>query len=313
LKALRESQQRKRTFIGTYTTPGAFTHLDLGTVQTIQRLFDDGEEALRGDPTLLRRWRMARLPIDRATLLRSRYLMAEYYQKHNTIDGYPFDRKAIVARIDQTVKEQVLFRKAFRADIVKSEEETLNAERPGYLKDIPVKSVIPPKQFAGLPATGYFDFTAESPYRFDDVVMIKDDPETESGTCCYLPFPQTHHKQPLGAPLEEYNKELSWGVYSQALNKTLKSAELPWKDVPGPGYHWYNLGTSKLTADCYLYLFPSWNVQYNLGIACSPMKPDREFEIWAKIKLTGPDFPHGKTGQPNAISIERIVVVAPKE
>lgn len=313
LKVLRESQQQKRTFIGTYSAAGAFTHLDLGTVHTIQKLFDDGEEALRANQTLLRRWRMARLPIDRATLLRGRYLMAEYYQKHNTIDGYPFNRKTIVARIDQTVKEQVLFRKAMRGDIIKSEEEYLNVERPEYLKDIPVKNVMPPKQFASLPVTSYFDFTAESPYRFDDVVIIKDDPETESGTCCYLPFPQTHHKHPLGAKLEEYSEYLSWGVYSEALSKTLKSADLHWKDVPGSGYNWYNLGTSKLTEDCYLYFFPSWSVQYRLGRACNPMKPDREYEIWAKIKFTGPDFPHGQTGETNAISIERIIVVRPKK
>jgi hypothetical protein len=127
-----------------------------------------------------------------------------------------------------------------------------------------------------------------------------------------LPFPQTHHKHPLGAKLEEYNKDLSWGVHSQALGKALKSAALQWKDVPGPGYHWYKLGSSKLTEDCYLYFFPSWSVQYNLGIACNPMTPDMEYEIWAKIKFTGPDFPHGKAGETNAISIERVVVLRPK-
>jgi hypothetical protein len=313
LKVLRESQRRKHTFIGTYSAAGAFTHLDLGTVYTIQTLFDGGEESLRGDQTLSRRWRMTRLPIDRATLLRSRYLMAEYYREHHTIDGYPFDRKTICARIDQTVKEQVLFRKALRGDVIKSEEEYLNAERPERLKEIPVKNMIPPRRFANLPTNGYFDFTAESPYRFDDVVMIKDDPETESGTCCYLPFPQTHHKDRAGQKLEEYSKCFPWGVYSEALSKTLTSGELPWSNVPGRGYHWYKLGTSKLTDDCYLYLFPSWIVQYRLGIACNPMKPEMEYEIWAKIKCTGPAFPHGKAGETNAISVERIVVVGPKK
>jgi len=50
-----------------------------------------------------------------------------------------------------------------------------------------------------------------------------------------------------------------------------------------------------------------------LGLQCSfnvpKSEPNDRFDIWARIKFEGPDFPHGEEGQKNAICVERVVVV----
>jgi hypothetical protein len=40
-----------------------------------------------------------------------------------------------------------------------------------------------------------------------------------------------------------------------------------------------------------------------------PTKPDQKFEVWARIKFTGPRFPHARPGDRDAIYVERLVLV----
>jgi len=43
--------------------------------------------------------------------------------------------------------------------------------------------------------------------------------------------------------------------------------------------------------------------------AYDPSRPDQPFDIWARIKFQGPRFPHGRAEDPDAICVERVVVV----
>ena len=49
----------------------------------------------------------------------------------------------------------------------------------------------------------------------------------------------------------------------------------------------------------------SWIIQLDLEAAVDPARPDRRFNVWARIKFTGPAFPHGRPEDPNAIWVER--------
>jgi hypothetical protein len=37
--------------------------------------------------------------------------------------------------------------------------------------------------------------------------------------------------------------------------------------------------------------------------------PDRKFEVWVRIKFTGPGYPFGKKDEPDAFFIERVMLV----
>jgi hypothetical protein len=105
---------------------------------------------------------------------------------------------------------------------------------------------------------------------------------------------------------------MPWGLYDQAERKGIGSAQIKPEDVPGPGYHWYKLGDYAIGPSYYLYFFWSWIIQVDLGSAYDEAKPDQKFEIWARIKFEGPAFPHGSPDDPNAICVERVVLVAPE-
>ena len=109
-RLLRQSQQKKQTFFGMGGPVDAFTHLDLKTVIKAQKIFDQGEKLLSGNDVLMKRWRHARLGLDRATLARRRSLMQEYLKKNGSINGYPFEDSPIIDRIRKTWTEQAKMR-----------------------------------------------------------------------------------------------------------------------------------------------------------------------------------------------------------
>ncbi|MDA3926144.1 MAG: hypothetical protein PF904_15720 [Kiritimatiellae bacterium] len=56
----------------------------------------------------------------------------------------------------------------------------------------------------------------------------------------------------------------------------------------------------------YVYFFWSWVIQYPLGF--SQDENGDAYAFWAKIKFTGPAFPHASPDEPNAIYIERVAL-----
>ena len=72
------------------------------------------------------------------------------------------------------------------------------------------------------------------------------------------------------------------------------------------------MGEFSIGPSHYVYFFWSWIIQVDIGSAWDPARPDRKYEIWARIKFEGPAFPHGRQDEPNAICVERVVLVAPE-
>ena len=69
------------------------------------------------------------------------------------------------------------------------------------------------------------------------------------------------------------------------------------------------MGTFTIQPSYYVYFFWSWVIQVDVDCAHDPAHPEQRFDVWARIKFEGPGFPHGGADTPNAISIERVVLV----
>ena len=75
------------------------------------------------------------------------------------------------------------------------------------------------------------------------------------------------------------------------------------------GYNWYRLGRTKLLPGTIFYVPASWAVNKQIGTAYDPAAPDTMFDVWLRVKFTGPAFPHGKAGEPDALWFDRLVLV----
>jgi hypothetical protein len=136
---------------------------------------------------------------------------------------------------------------------------------------------------------------------FRNLAKIEADPNLESGSAARYDLPETE--------IERYKLPMPWGVYDTVTEKYLLQSEIKPADVTGPGYHWIKVGTTKLTGRDQMYFFWSWHIQVDFDNAWDAARPNAEFDIWAHIKFEGPAFPHGKAGEKNAISVERVVLV----
>lgn len=299
---LRNSQNEKRAHIGMGPGVAAFTFLDGATVRRSQELFDQGETLLAEDEVRLRRWRHARLSLDRATCARWRHLAADWVRDGHSAESFPLDRASVAERIRRTWSEQTNLRLTGPAK-EKSLAE-MEAELAQYAILPPTLEL--PERFRDLPAERVFDFTADLTRNWQDIATLLQDPEAESGIANRLAFPNSALEK---HSLEKYVLPMPWGLYTQNTKIFVASSTINPEDVPGPGYHWYRLGSHSLAPSMYLYFFWSWIIQLDLDEAFDPENPEAEFDIWARLKFTGPDFPQGAANDPNAIYVERVVLV----
>jgi hypothetical protein len=164
------------------------------------------------------------------------------------------------------------------------------------------KAYVPlPEKFRGLPAGTVFDYTADTTRNWQNQVKVVPDPEAESGI--------TNRLDLTDEEMQKYKLPMPWGLYEQVARKGVGSASIKPEDVPGPGYHWYRMGTFPIRPSTYLYFFWSWIIQVDIDDVADSKRPDQKYAVWARVKLEGPGFPHGKPEQRNAICVERVVLV----
>jgi len=300
---LRNSQSQKRAYIGMGPSISSFTFLDFATVSEAQKLFDQGETLLAGDPVRLARWHHARLSLDRATCARWRSLMGDWTRLGNPAADFHLDRGAIVERIREAWTAQAGIRLAGK----RREQSLAQMESELTRYTILPLSLAPPTEFAGIAPDRIHDYTADLTRNWSDIVHVVKDPEAESGITNRLAFPNSGGEKHV---LAKYKLPMPWGLYTP-LTKTFNvSAKIEAKDVPAPGYHWYKFGSHPIGTSTYLYFFWSWIIQLDVDGAMVAEAPETRYDIWARIKFTGPDFPHGKADDGNAIYVERVVLVA---
>lgn len=306
LAALQAASEERISYLSMGAALSGYRYLTLDFVRAAHATFDRAEAAVADDAELLQRVRHARMSLDRATVMRFRALSAEWAAQENDPATLPLDRDAIAARYEQTWLAEV-DRRLSGAAADQSRAE-LQSELTRYTS---LPAFVPrPAKFADLPPERVFDFTADTARNWKDIVKLVQDDEAESGITSRLEFPTTVDTDQH--PVERYILPMPWGLYDQAERKGMGSAQIKPEDVPGPGYHWYKLGDYAIGPSYYLYFFWSWIIQVDLGSAYDEAKPDQKFEIWARIKFEGPAFPHGSPDDPNAICVERVVLVAPE-
>lgn len=300
LAALETAARASQTRLGWTSTPPQMTYLDLGFVTRGQRIFDQAEQAVGEDPVLLRRVRHARLPLDRATVILYARLWADWLAQGQPADLALPDREAVAQRALDTWLVQARLRLPEAQQ--EAEKQAAEAEMRRYTL-LPT-SVAWPEKFRGLPRDRVFDYLATMTRNWQDIVKVVQDPEAESGITNRLDL--TAEDVP---DADRYTLPLPWGLYDVVNKQGYSGAPIRAEDIPGPGYHWYKMGTFRLGPSYYLYFFWSWIIQVDVDNAYDPRQPDQQFEIWARLKFEGPRFPHGRAEDPDAICVERVVLV----
>jgi len=291
LKALQAAQEAG-TPITTFAGTLQLTHFNVPFLVTAHALFDGAEKAVQGDPVLLRRVRHARLSLDRTTL----GLFNRLARNWEGSGPMPLDRNAIASRAKETWLTMI----DLRTPQEQQQQEKANAESELARIVKPRAEAELPEQFRNLPKASVWDYTPEDFDHRWSFVRPQPDPDAETGMTARQELTQ---RLPITWWL--YDLRMPWEPYAtkpKDLKAIKVSAEIRVEDITGPGYHWFKLPTASLGDGGYYV-----NI---MGIICNFSVPKKgPYDIWARIKFEGPDFPHGKEGQKNAICVERVMVV----
>ncbi|HQK95130.1 MAG TPA: hypothetical protein PLD23_16635, partial [Armatimonadota bacterium] len=237
------------------------------------------------------------LPLDRITLQRLPDLTAEWVRQGHDAATQPLDRAALAERIRGTwyVQAELRLPEASRAAARAAADAEVAAATAR-------KTVVPiPEEFAGLPPGDVYQFTADATRNWADQVKVVPAPTEASGI--------TNRLELSDDEMAKYALPMQWGYYDGATKQGASGDPITADEVPGPGYHWYMMGTFTPRPASYVYFFWSWIIQLDLGTLCDPDEPDAQYDVHARIAFEGPGFPHGKPGDRNAICVERIVLV----
>jgi len=302
LHALEAASEAKSSYLSMGASPRQYRYLDLRFMREAMGIFDKAEQAVADQPVLLARVRFARLPLDRAALVLYPQFIREWLQAGNKPETMPLDRRAIAARC----------RAAWLAEIDRrlpvSRRAAAKATANGQIDHLVArKAYVPvPKKFRHLPPSTVFHYTADETRNWRNTVKCIAASNTESGITNRLTLDAATCQKPGGRP---YKLPMPWGLYDVMNKKFVASSTIKPSDVPGPGYHWYKMGTFRIGPTYYVYFFWSWIIQLDIDNVVDPKAPKQKFEVWARIKFEGPAFPHGKEADANAICVERVVLV----
>ena len=299
LTDLENEAAARKTHTNWNSTPMSLTYLNLKFVNHAQKLFDQAEKAAAGDATLLRRVRHARLPLDRATVAVYTRLVSDWMALGKPADQAPPDRDATAQRVLNTWLEQA----KLRLPELAQDKERQHAEAEVRRYTTLPTSIALPEKFKDLPKGSVYDYVATMTRNWADEVKVVKDPEAESGVTNKLDLTADYVSK-----AEKYVVPMPWGLYGTADKKFVNAAPIKAEDIPGPGYHWYKMGTFPIEPGYYAYFFWSWIIQVDIDNAFDATKPDQKFDVWARIKFEGPRFPYAKPGDKDAIYIERLVL-----
>lgn len=300
LSELEKEAVARKTHTNWFCTPMSLTYLNLGFINRGQKLFDQAETAVGNDVTLLRRVRHARLPLDRASIATYTRLMSDWMALDKPAAQTPPDRDATAQRVLSTWLAEAKLRLPEAAQ--EAEKQHAEAEARRYTT-LPT-SVALPEKFTGLPKGSVYDYIPTMTRNWNDVVKVVKDPEAESGVTNKLDLTADYVDA-----AERYVIPMPWGLYGTVDKNFVAGSEIKAADVPGPGYHWYKMGTFPIEPGYYAYFFWSWIIQVDIDNAFDATKPDQKFDVWARIKFEGPRFPHARPGDKDAIYVERLDLV----
>jgi len=297
LARLEKASEAHTSYLSMGASPSQYRYLDLPFMLDAQALFDQAEQAVAGDDTLVRRVRFVRLPLDRAAVILFRDLLTQWERGGHTPETMPLDRDAIAARCRDTWSAQIRFR------VPAAQQEDALAEIDAELNPILARPAIvrTPEKFRELPPAAVFDFSADMSRNWNDVARRVPDAGAESGF--------TNRLELSDEDMARYALPMPWGLYDVINKQGGGSSTIQAADVAGPGYHWYRLGAFPIAPSYYVWFFWSWIIQFDVDRAHNPEQPQAAYDVWASIKFEGPGFPHGKPGDKNAISVERVVLV----
>jgi hypothetical protein len=257
---------------------GQYRHLTPEFIARCQSIFDAAEGAVADDETLLQRVRIARMSVDRATLMAFAADPAE-------LSAVP---ATVVTRYRNTWRRAIEERIAEkRRGAVRPFVDDLLAIVEAYRQPRPL-----PPELADADPEGIIQIGPMVVQRKRDADVLPD-PDAAMGIAATHPITSDY--------------PFTIGVYAWDDRKILTQLKLTPDDVPTPGYNLYRIGETSFTPASSMWITRSWRLRYPLETVFDPDNPDQEYEVYASLRFSGPSF--DAPGDEDRVHVDRVILV----
>ena len=282
-KMIYEAGKKRNLFIPMYPWGGgSYSHLDLQTVLKAHELFAQGRVLLKDNAELLKRWDLAALSLDRATLWRLLQLQNEWFRMGKNAADFPIkDLKAIHSRakkvhfryvneLNAITKQNPRVKTAHKKLLASLESEY--AQLDGIISAFN-KKVELPAQFSSIdPARIYLIL----PQQFSKAKLV-DSPDALTGKAVQF-FKQNAKKTAkIKFPLRmEHFDYHAW-----------KGATAGWlglNQFDNNDYIWFRFGRLNNVTSSALFAVNTWALLCSFGDAYAP-DGINNFDAWIRMKV----------------------------
>jgi len=258
-----------------------------------QRRLDEAEALCATEPQALLHVRRERVPVDAGMC----HMWDDLTRNLPADQRPPLDRKFLIDRYERYRLEQLA---ACPAPTAAPRLKEQLGEEMARLQAVELPL---PESFGDLPPGSYCDFTWPAFRASGSRTRVTADPDAAGGKAL----------QYTGSGPEDHARPLGFGVYDGPRRVFGPAVTLKGADVPqDENYHWYKVGRFAVTDGTRLWAHWTWLLSIPLDRVYKPDEQNHERDIWVSLKVTGPAYVKDSK-QPNAVSIDRVLVVAPRK
>ena len=274
---------------------------DYDFMRRAQGYFEEAEKAVENNKELLARVKDLRIHLDLAALAWRNSIINDYLSKGNALDQYPFTIASVKERLIRTLNASshpYVGAMAARGDLPgRQNREPVRAIALQYVEAVSAgtASTPLPKEIISLKPKTVIDLTAPL-LAGSFFPMFVSDPQATLG---------------LAVPIISSNEiPFMIGIYNLDGSGLGVDKNINRSDIPGEGYHLYRGPRFSMNEWTLSYLTGRWCLQKHFPALYDPKHPDKQWDIYASIKFAGPAYPYGEAGEPDAVYVDRILLVS---
>lgn len=301
LALLENAAQKADAQVIWFPSLSSFSFIDVNTLIQAAKLFD-GAMKLAENQEICERIEHARLSLDRLYLVRStayRKALQQTGKDANLLPDYEQTKARYSRTWERKMAEQEL---KVRADQQKAHEKLMKIVETS--KELPC-----PEQFKNISPDALYLFATGMAQTYINYLKLVPDPESPAGEALCAVMTEVESTPHKGYRGDKYEYPFRWSV-SRTMKGTISGTiqDAP-KSLP-KGYHWYKLGSGlQLTQNSLVLMFVGFNLALD-GVVSDNSELGQEYELWASIKVTGPDFfRSGKPGPDHVFYIDQFAAV----
>ncbi len=307
LALLEDAASSAKAKVTWFPSLSSFSFIDAAVMLQAAKLFDRAMESAEGSE-YQQRIEHARLSLDRLYLIRAgayRKTLQQHGQDADALPDYQqvkerylrvWDNK--MAELEPAVRNNAFIKQEYEKNVSKL---LSMAEKR---KELPH-----PAQFADIPGDALYLFGAGMAQTHINYLHLTADPDSPAGEALRAAISDVERTPHENYRQDKFTYPFKWAVWP-SMKGTLRGTVQDGPKKMPTGYHWYKLGGGmQLTQSSVVALLAGFFIALD-GVVSDNSELGQEYELWASIKIDGPDFfSSGTPGSENVFWVDQVAAI----